>query len=68
MVIISYKRKPFASSPRKNLVTGDDFVPRLVFIVVTNLKGGDLMSSDKRFGSKDLVSVWRAEEQPSGCA
>ena len=52
----------------KNLVTGDDFISRLNSIVATNRKGGDLMSSDKRFGSKGLVSVWRAEEQPSGCA
>ncbi len=32
------------------------------------LKGGDLMSSDKGFVSKGLVFVWRTKKQPSGCA
>tara|TARA_B100001057_G_scaffold477871_1_gene547663 strand:+ start:1442 stop:1609 length:168 start_codon:yes stop_codon:yes gene_type:complete len=48
----------------KKLVTHPDFL-LVCEIVIENRKGGDLMSSDTRFGTKDLVFVKRTLEQPS---
>ena len=51
----------------KKRMTGHLYSP-MVGKSYQQLKGGDLMSSDKGVMLKGLVLVWRTERQPSGCA